>query len=63
MNDVSESSSRGAVLLALESIGKMVNIEKLPVSAERSIKANRNRTGLYRKARSRHADIYKLLIR
>ena len=63
MNDVQESSSRGAVLLALESIGKMVNIDKSTVSAERSIKADRDRTGLYRKARDRHAESYKLLIR
>jgi len=63
MNDVQESSSRGAVLLALESIGKMVNIDKSTVSAERSVKADRARIGLYRKARDRHAESYKLLIR
>jgi gluconokinase len=63
MNDVQESSSRGACLLALESIGKMVNIEKFPESAKRTIKVTRDRTGLYRKARNRHADIYKLVIR
>ena len=63
MNVVSESSSRGAVLLALESIGKMVNIEKSTVSAERSVKADRDRTSLYRKTRDRHAESYKLLIR
>lgn len=63
MNGVHESSSRGAVLLALESIGKMVNIEKSTVSAERSVKADRNCTSLYRKARDRHAESYKLLIR
>jgi gluconokinase len=63
MNDVHESSSRGACLLALESIGKMVNIEKSQASAKRTIKAKQDRTDLYRKGRDRHADIYKLLNR
>jgi gluconokinase len=57
-----EASMRGACLLALESIGKIENIEILPNSEKKIIRADRTRHDLYSKARKRHAQIYKLLI-
>jgi gluconokinase len=63
MNDAPESSSRGAVLLALESIGKIDNIEAILNIGKSSITADRVQTRLHRKARDRHDDVYKILIR
>lgn len=62
INDASESSSRGAVLLALESIGKIENIETYSISDGPLIKANQYRFDLYRQARKRHNRAYKLLV-
>ncbi len=62
MNAVPESSSRGAVLLALESIGKIENIDTIPNHDGMLIKANRNKTALYRMARKRHKQTYQNLM-
>ncbi len=61
MNDVQESSSRGAVLLALESVGKIEGIEQIPGTSTDLIKSDQNQFDLYQKARKLHADAYKLL--
>lgn len=61
INNVSESSSRGAVLLALESIGKIESIKQISTHDNDLVKCDRTRFDLYRQARKRHADAYKLL--
>ena len=63
MNSVQESSSRGAVLLALESIGKINEIKLLSTANYRKTMTDQNRSDLYRMARKHHTDFYKLLIR
>jgi gluconokinase len=60
--DVREASSRGAVLLALETIGKIKNIETLKTPKGREFNFDKKRTTVYKKARKRHETFYKLLI-
>lgn len=63
INDAKESSSRGAVLLALESIGRIKDIQQYQRSSEHRVTANPARYDLYRKAMKSHTEAYKLLIR
>ncbi len=60
--DVREASSRGAVLLALETIFKIENIEKQITPKGREFKFDKKRNAIYRKARERHEKFYDLLI-
>ncbi len=60
--DTREASSRGAVLLALETIGKMESIENLETPKGREFKFDKKRSAIYRKARKRHENFYELLI-
>jgi gluconokinase len=60
--DVREASSRGAVLLALETIGKIESIEKQEMPKGREFKFDKKRNAIYRKARKRHEEFYQLLI-
>ena len=60
--DVREASSRGAVLLALESIGKIKSIEKQQTPRGREFKFDKKRHAIYRKARARHEKFYELTI-
>lgn len=60
--DVREASSRGAVLHALEMIGKIKSIEKIETSKGREFKFNKKRNAIYKKARERHKKFYHLLI-
>ena len=60
--DVREASSRGAVLLALENLGKIESIEKQQTPKGREFKFDKKRNSIYRKARNRHEKFYKLLI-
>ncbi len=60
--DVREASSRGAVLLALEMIGKIESIEKIATPKGREFKFDKKRNAIYRKARNRHEKFYKLLL-
>ena len=60
--DVREASSRGAVLLALESLGKIKSIEKQHTPKGREFKFDKKRHAVYKKARMRHEEFYKLLI-
>ncbi len=60
--DVREASSRGAVLLALESLGKIESIEKQETPKGREFKFDKKRHAVYQKARVRHEEIYKLII-
>lgn len=60
--DTREASSRGAVLLALESIGKIEDIAKLKTPTGAKFNFNKKRHAIYQKARKRHNKFYKLLI-
>lgn len=60
--DVREASSRGAVLLALETIGKIESIEKIKTPKGQEFKFDKKRNAIYRKARERHEEFYKLII-
>jgi gluconokinase len=60
--DVREASSRGAVLLVLEMLGKIESIEKQEMPKGREFKFDKNRNAIYRKARTRHEKFYNLLI-
>ncbi len=57
--DTREASSRGAVLLALETIGKIENIEKIPTPSGNEFKFDAGRRVVFRKARDRHEEYYK----
>jgi gluconokinase len=57
--DTHEASSRGAVLLALETIGKIKNIEKLETPRGSEFKFDKKRGAVYKKARERHEKFYK----
>jgi hypothetical protein len=60
--DTREASSRGAVLLALECIGKIESIEKIETPKGRQFKFDKNKNKIYKKARERHEKFYNLLI-
>lgn len=60
--DTREASSRGAVLLALETIGKIDNIASIPSPGGRRFEADRSIRKTYAKARKRHETIYNQLI-
>lgn len=60
--DVREASSRGAVLLALEAIGKIESIEKTATPRGPEFKFDKKRNAIYKKARARHEKFYNLLI-
>ena len=63
INRVSESSSRGACLLALESIGKIdITRQNLKDDGE-LVRFDRDRHDLHRKIRERHQEKYQLLTR
>lgn len=61
--DTHEASSRGAVLLALETIGKIESIETLATPKGREFKFDKKRKAIYQKARKRHEEFYNLLIK
>ena len=60
--DTREASSRGAVLLALEAIGKIKSIEEIKTPKGREFKFDKKRNAIYKKARERHEKFYDLLI-
>lgn len=57
-----EASSRGAVLLALETIGKIESIETQETPKGREFKFDKKRKAIYQKARKRHEKFYDLLM-
>ncbi len=61
--DTREASSRGAVLLALESIGKIEDISKLKTPTGAKFNFNKKRHKIYGQARKRHDEFYNLLIK
>lgn len=60
--DTREASSRGAVLLALETIGKIESIEKQETPKGQEFFFDQDRHEIYQKARKRHEKFYNLLI-
>lgn len=60
--DVREASSRGAVLLALETIGAIKSIENLETPKGREFKFDKKRNTVYKKARKRHEKVYDFII-
>ena len=60
--DTKEASMRGAVLLALETTGKIESIESIPSPPGKKISADKSRKAIYAKARKQHQETYKLLI-
>jgi Sugar (pentulose and hexulose) kinases len=60
--DAREASSRGAVLLALEYLGKIESIENQETPQRREFRFDPNRHAVYRKAMERHKKFYDLLI-
>ena len=60
--DVREASSRGAVLLALEAIGKIKSIEKIATPKGQKFKFDKKRNAIYKEARERHDKFYQLLV-
>ena len=60
--DVREASSRGAVLLALETIGAIESIEKQKTPKGKEFTFDKKLHAIYRKARERHEKFYKLII-
>ncbi len=61
--DTREASSRGAVLLALETIGKIESIEKQETPKGREFKFDKGRHAIYKKARTRHEKFYDILVK
>jgi gluconokinase len=57
-----EASMRGAVLLALETTGRIKKIEDVPTPSGKKFSAQRSRKAVYSAARKRHQEAYKLLI-
>ncbi len=58
LSATSESSTRGAALLALEAAGKIANIETRKVAAETTFEPNRSRHDRYQVALERQQKIY-----
>jgi len=61
--DTREASSRGAVLLALESIGKIEDISNLKTPEGAKFNFNKKRYAIYQNARERHKKFYEMLCR
>lgn len=61
--DTREASSRGAVLLALETVGKIEDISAIETPDGEWFDFDAGRHQIYAAARERHAAIYSLLIR
>lgn len=57
-----EASMRGAVLLALETTGKIKKLENAPTPTGKKFSADRSRKAVYAAARKKHQAAYKLLI-
>jgi gluconokinase len=62
LSNAPEASLRGAVLLALESVGKIESIKNLKTSKEREINFHKKCHAIYQKARERHRKIYERLV-
>jgi gluconokinase len=63
LSTVEEASSRGAVLLALEALGKIKDVAGVAAPAGETIEHDPLRHAVYRHARERQQKFYDLLIR
>jgi gluconokinase len=57
-----EASIRGAALLALESVGKIANLEDIRVAVDAVFEPDMDRHALYERGLKRQEDLYKRLI-
>jgi gluconokinase len=60
--ETSEASMRGAVLLALETTGRIKKIDDVPAPKGRVFRADRSRKAVYAVARKRHQETYRILL-
>jgi gluconokinase len=60
--DTREASSRGAVLLALETTGKINSIEEIETPPGQQFRFDKSRHEVYKKARARHEEFYRQLL-
>ena len=63
LSPVAEASSRGAVLLALEALGKIKDVADVAAPPGETIEHDPKRHAVYRRARARQQKFYDLLIR
>lgn len=62
LTDIPEASSRGAVLLALETFGKLDNLEQTPAPNGRKLAVDEANARLHRRSRKRHSELYGILM-
>ena len=62
MNSTEESSSRGAVLHAIESKGKIGKISANTISGRKVVKTRVDKTHIYRSAQKAHSDFYAAMV-
>ena len=62
MPNVEEASSRGAVLLALESIGNIDALENIRTPKGKRFRPDPKRTAAHREAIKRHRELYDLVV-
>jgi gluconokinase len=60
--DTREASSRGVVLLALETIGKIDGIEEIKTPPGQQFRFDKDRHEVYQRARARHEEFYAQLM-
>jgi gluconokinase len=58
LGSASEASMRGAALLALEAVGKIGNLEAVPVSVDEVFEPDMRRHARYREGLARQQDLY-----
>ena len=61
LGSASEASMRGAALLALEAVGKIGNLEAVPVSVDEVFEPDMQRHARYREGLARQQDLYQRL--
>jgi gluconokinase len=61
LGGTAEASIRGAALLALEAVGKIVNIEAVPVLVDEVFEPDMKRHARYREGLARQQDLYERL--
>ena len=61
LGSASEASIRGAALLALEAVGKIGNLEAVPVSVDKVFEPDMQRHARYREGLARQQDLYERL--
>jgi gluconokinase len=61
--DVAEASMRGAALLALEAVGKIANIEAVPVLVDEVFEPDMQRHARYREGLARQQELYERLFK